>query len=135
MSRLSILGANERPLVGSDEPNRWGRTIREEPMNSWQRSPITVAAEAVSLAEDALAPLPMSAYVRDLHRRVAALKSILHGVARDILTAEQRRRLAKDAMALASEVSDCRSRAAGSFRPCGVGTGLDYGRSGRDGVG
>jgi hypothetical protein len=82
-------------------------------MKSPKRSPIALAVEAVSLAEDGLADLRESPYGSDLHRRVAALKSMLHGVVRDILTREQHRRLAEDAVALASEVLECRRRAAG----------------------
>jgi hypothetical protein len=81
-------------------------------MNSRTRGPIAIAVEALSLAEDRLADLPMSPHVRDLHRRVAALESILHGVVRDILTGEQHRRVAEDALALVSEVLDCRISAA-----------------------
>jgi hypothetical protein len=82
-------------------------------MSSRKKSPLTFAVEAVSLAEDGLLDLPMSPAVRDLHRRVAALKSVLHGTVCDILTRQQHRKLAEDAVALATEVLDCRSRAAG----------------------
>jgi hypothetical protein len=82
-------------------------------MKASKSDPVGLAAEAVSLAEDGLAELPMSPCVRDLHRRVAALKSVLRGDARDVLTREQHRKLANDAMALACEVMDWRSRAAG----------------------
>jgi hypothetical protein len=74
---------------------------------SSRKSPLSVAERALMLAEDGLVGLPTSPHMRDLHRRVAALKSILHGVVRDVLTQEQHRRIAEDAVALASEVLDC----------------------------
>jgi hypothetical protein len=74
---------------------------------------MVIAAEALRLAEDELSELPKSPRVGDLHRRVAALKSVLHGVVREILTGEQHQRIASDALALASEVFSYRSRAAG----------------------
>lgn len=83
------------------------------PMNSRKGSPIAIATEALRLAEDGLVDLPMSPHVRELHRRIAALKRVLHGAVRDILTREQHRRLAQDAMALANEVLNVRSLAAG----------------------
>jgi hypothetical protein len=71
--------------------------------------PIDLAAEAVLVAEEGLADLPTSPRVRDLHRRVAALKSVLRGVAREVLRPHHRR-IASDAVRLAGEVLDCHRR-------------------------
>ncbi len=77
-----------------------------------KRAPIDLAAEAVLVAEEGLADLPTSPRVRELDRRVAALKSVLRGVAREVLR-PQHRRIASDAVRLAGEVLDCRRRVAG----------------------
>jgi hypothetical protein len=82
-------------------------------MDLRKTTPIDLASAALSLAEAGLASLPRTPRACDLHRRVAALRSILHGVVRDVLTPEQHRRVAQDAAMLMDEVATCRSRAMG----------------------
>jgi hypothetical protein len=71
-----------------------------------RESPIEVAAEAVRSAEEGLVELSLSPEVRDLQRRVSAVKTVLMGIVRVLprLTSAQRERLAKDAVALADRV-------------------------------
>ena len=81
-------------------------------MNSLKKSPITIVAEAVARAENGLVDLPLSPDVRDLHRRVSAVKTVLFGIVRAIptLSVKQREGLAATAVALADEVAARRMR-------------------------
>jgi hypothetical protein len=71
---------------------------------------VAVADEAVRFAEDELVGAPRSADVEDLRRRLAALKSVLRGFVLAILTHEQHRQLANDAVGLAAEATSHRIR-------------------------
>ena len=86
--------------------SRWSRGRMRSP----ESDPITVATEAVRLAEGELVGVPCSAGVAELRRRLAALKSVLHGFVLAILTHEQHRRLANDAVRLAAEATSHRIR-------------------------
>jgi hypothetical protein len=79
-------------------------------MSSQKRSPVAIASEAVARAEKALADLPLSPDVRELHRRVSAVKTVLFGIARSIptLRARQREQLGYDAVVLMNEVLEVR---------------------------
>jgi hypothetical protein len=87
---------------------RSGNASRGGTVDIRKKNPISIAVEALNLAEDSHVALPQSPDMRQLHRRMLAMRSVLHGLARDIprLSADQREKLVRGAMALAREVSE-----------------------------
>jgi negative regulator of sigma E activity len=78
-----------------------------------ERSPLGVAAEALSEAEEDLIGLPTNDEVRDLQRRWHALRTVLHGVVVErvpTITPAQESTIVNRAVGFAREVAALRRR-------------------------
>jgi hypothetical protein len=79
-------------------------------------SPLGIAADALSEAEDSLVGLPPSNEVRDLQRRWYALRTVVHGIVVErvpMITPAQETKLMESAVRFAKEVAEVRRRLKG----------------------